>query len=71
MQLQKFTKIFENITSIFCRECQTLSPDMRTIFLLSIMKEEQAFFLLVLQTTDGQTYTVSKSPRHTDSNGIL
>ena len=78
MQVQNFSKIcskifekyfFENIVSFSCRECQTLSPDMRIIFLLSIMKEKQAFFLLALQT-DGRTYTFLKSFRHTDSNGI-
>ena len=49
MQVLKFSKIrskifekysFENIVSFSCRGCQTLSPDMRIIFLLSIMKEE-------------------------------
>ena len=49
MQVQIFSKIrskivekyfFENIASFSCRGCQTLSPDMRIVFLLSIMKEE-------------------------------
>ena len=49
MQVQNFSKIrskifekyfFENIASFSCRGCQTLSPDMRIIFLLSIMKDE-------------------------------
>ena len=49
MQVQNFSKIrskilenffFENIASFSCRGCQPLSPDMRIIFLLSIMKEE-------------------------------
>ena len=49
MQVQNFSKIrskifekyfFENIASFSCRECQTLSSDMRIIFLLSIMKKE-------------------------------
>ena len=43
MQVQNFlkihSKIFENIVSFSCRLRQTLSPDMRIIFLLSIMKE--------------------------------
>ena len=43
---------FENIASFSYRGCQTLSPDMRIIFLLSIMKEEQVFFVSV---TNGQT----------------
>ena len=42
---------FENIASFSYRECQPLSPDMRIIFLLSIM-EEQVFFCCV---TNGQT----------------
>ena len=76
MQAQNFSKIrskifekyfFENIASFSCRGCQTLLPDMRIIFLLSIMKEEWAFFVSI---TNGQTYTFLKSPRHTDSNGI-
>ena len=68
-------KIFENyfsknIASFSCRGCQTLSSDMRIIFLLSIMKEEWAFFVSVTNgQTDGRTYTFLKS-RHTDSNGI-
>ena len=50
MEVQNFSKIrfkmiekyffFENIASFSCRACQTLSPDIRIIFLLSIMKEE-------------------------------
>ena len=49
MQIPNFSKIrskifeqsfFENIASFSGRECQTLSSDMRIIFLLSIMKEE-------------------------------
>ena len=52
MQVQNFSKIpskivekyfFENIALFSCRGCQTLLPDMRIIFLLSIMKE-YAFF---------------------------
>ena len=52
-QIRNFSKIqskifekyfFENIASFSCRGCQTLSSDMRIIFLLSIMKEEWAFF---------------------------
>ena len=48
MQVQNFSKIrfkifekyfFENSALFSCRECQPLSPDMRIIFLLSIMKE--------------------------------
>ena len=85
MQISNFSKIqskifeifFLNIATFSYRRSQTLSSDMRIIFLLSIMKEEQAFFLLALQTdrqtdarTDGRTYTFLKSPRHTDSNGI-
>ena len=61
LQIRIFLKIrskifekyfFENIASFSCRGCQTLSPDMRIIFLLSIMKEEWAFFVSV---TNGQT----------------
>ena len=49
MQVQNFSKtrskivekyFFENIASFSYRGCQTLSPDMQIIFLLSIMKEE-------------------------------
>ena len=49
MQVQNFSKIrskifeqyfFENIALFSYRGCQTLSPDIRIIFLLSIMKEE-------------------------------
>ena len=49
MQIHDFLKIqskifekyfFENIASFSCTGRQTLSPDMRIIFLLSIMKEE-------------------------------
>ena len=36
--LEKY--FFENITSFSCRGYQTLSPDVRLIFPLSIMKEE-------------------------------
>ena len=48
MQVQIFSKIrskifgkyfFENIASFSCRGCQTLSPDMRIIFLVSIVEE--------------------------------
>ena len=80
MQWQNFSKIrskiFEkyfstNIASFSCRGCQTLSPDMQIMFLLSIMKEEYAFFVSVTNgQTDGRTYTFLKSPRHTDSNAI-
>ena len=61
MQIPNFLKIqskifekhfFENIASFSCRGCQTLSSDMQIIILLSIMKEEQAFFVSV---TNGQT----------------
>ena len=49
MQVQNFSKnrfkifekyFFENIASFSCRGCQTLSLDIKLIFLLSIMKEE-------------------------------
>ena len=49
MQVQNFSEsrskifekyFFENIASFSCRGCQILSPDIRIIFLLSIMKEE-------------------------------
>ena len=80
MQVQNFSKIrskifekyfVENTASFSCRGCQTLSSDMRIIFLLSIMKEEWAFFVSVTNgQTDGRTYTYVKFPRHTDSNGI-
>ena len=49
MQEQNFSKIrckifekyfFQNIASFSFRGCQTLSPDIQIIFLLSIMKEE-------------------------------
>ena len=49
MQVQNFAKIrskifekyfLENIASFSCRGWKALSPDMRIIFLLSIMKEE-------------------------------
>ena len=61
MQVQNFSKIrckifenyfSENIASFSCRGCQTLSSDMRIIFLLSIMNEECVFFVSV---TNGQT----------------
>ena len=72
MQVQNFSKIrskffekyfFENIASFSCRGCQTLSSDMRIIFLLSIKKEEWAF-LLALQTdrrTDLHFFEISLS----------
>ena len=40
LNLKKKFFFFENIASFSCRGCQTLSPDMRIIFLPSIMKEE-------------------------------
>ena len=52
MQIPNFSKIrskifekyiFLNIALFSCRECQTLSYDMRIIILLLIMKEKQAF----------------------------
>ena len=48
MQVQNVSKIcskifekyfFENIASFSSRGCQSFSPDMRIIFLLSIMEE--------------------------------
>ena len=71
MQVQNFSKIrskifekyfFENNASFSFRGCQTLSPDMRVIFLLSIMKEESAFFVSV---TNGLT------DRQTDGNTLF
>ena len=64
MQVQNFSKIccklfekyfFENIASFSCRGCQTLSPDMRIIFLLSIMEEQAIFVSVTNGQTDGPT----------------
>ena len=53
MQIPNFSKIrskifekffFENIASISCRGCQTLSSDMQIIILLFIVKKEYAFY---------------------------
>ena len=63
MQVQNFSKIrskifekyfFENIASFPCRECQTLSLDMRNIFFTANNEGRVGFFLLGLQT-DRQT----------------
>ena len=52
MQIPNYSKIrskifgkyfFLNIALFSCRECQTLSYDMRILILLLIMKEKQAF----------------------------
>ena len=68
------TNCLITLLHFFCRECQTLSPDVQIISKLIIWKKSRHFSRVINgridNRTKGPTYTFSVSSRHIDYNGI-